>query len=293
MLRDDTHEHFFTLRFNHYDYPQIHEHNYWEFMLVTSGSYVHHINNTRDIIEKNTLCLIRPTDVHSIVTNEPQSTHINFALSDDQMSLMLDSLSPSLYKKMLHGPLPAVKISDRQTNLYMQLALEYQTLQLDELLPQIFLHFITDIYTLFVLTQKDKMQRDIPTVILKVISLLKDKNNFSRNLRDILKEENYSYPHISRLFKRHIGASLLDYFTEAKLDYARIRLEQSQLKIIDIAEEIGYKCLSQFNQSFHKRFSVSPSIYRKTYMTTYARFDDEQSPKYLVPTPPTKPNKAK
>ena len=289
----DADEHFFTLRFNHYDYPQTHEHKYWEFMLVTSGSYVHNINGATDIIGKNTLCLIRPTDVHSIITNEPRSTHINFAVSDDQMRLMLNSLYVPLYNKLLYGQLPVVKISDRQTDLYIQFALEDQTLGLDQLLPKIFLHFMTDIYTLFVLTEKEKMQRDIPIVILKVISLLKDKNNFSRNLQDILKEENYSYPHISRLFKRHMKTSLLDYFTEAKLDYARIRLEQSQLKIIDIAEEIGYKSLSQFNQSFHKRFSVSPSVYRKAYIMTYVQFGGEQPPRYSMPTPPTKPNKAK
>lgn len=285
----ETEEHFFSFGINYYDYPIRHGHKFWEFMLVTNGSYKHILNDAHSIIRRGDICLIRPGDFHSILAAEPHSTNLNMAVSDRQMKNALDALDPLLYEKILHGKPPKFSIPDKQTEHYLQFTLQHLEIQQDDrhpLLPAVFLEMLGDFYNIYVLPQDEDPLRNLPAIIVRVIDELKNTANFSSCLSEILHPLGYSYPHISRLFKQYMHTSLVSFFNNVKLDHACWLLEQTDMKIIDVGEKIGYKSLSQFNSAFRDRFNVSPSQYRKTWVGIYGKARKSETPQYPRPTPP-------
>ena len=54
-----------------------------------------------------------------------------------------------------------------------------------------------------------------------------------------------------------------DFLIDYKFRYACNLLCYSDMKIIDIANKVGYKNLSQFNVIFKNKFELTPGEYRK------------------------------
>ena len=65
------------------------------------------------------------------------------------------------------------------------------------------------------------------------------------------------------IFKEEYGISLFDYAANLKIDYAKEKLEKTDMDIIDIAYEIGFSGLSSFYQFFKKKTGYTPAAYRK------------------------------
>ncbi|MFD2657063.1 AraC family transcriptional regulator [Gracilibacillus thailandensis] len=67
---------------------------------------------------------------------------------------------------------------------------------------------------------------------------------------------------LSKAFKKVLGINFIDYLTRIRLDQAKELLMNSNLKINEIAESVGYRH-SYFNRIFKKHVGVPPSQYRK------------------------------
>ena len=69
--------------------------------------------------------------------------------------------------------------------------------------------------------------------------------------------------HASRIFSELTGMSFLEKRSEIRMNFARELLAGGTSKVVDVALESGYKSLSLFNQTFSRRFGVSPGVWRK------------------------------
>lgn len=67
---------------------------------------------------------------------------------------------------------------------------------------------------------------------------------------------------LSKAFKKVLGINFIDFLTTVRIDHAKELLLQSNHKINDIAESVGYRH-SYFNRIFKKQVGVPPSQYRK------------------------------
>ncbi|MDQ0896875.1 AraC-like DNA-binding protein [Paenibacillus sp. V4I7] len=68
---------------------------------------------------------------------------------------------------------------------------------------------------------------------------------------------------LSRTFKQVSGKNFIDYLTELRMSKAKALLRDSERRINDIAEQVGYQH-SYFNRLFKKYEGVTPSQYRET-----------------------------
>ena len=68
--------------------------------------------------------------------------------------------------------------------------------------------------------------------------------------------------HLSRLFRKHVGASPLQTARTLRLQRAKRLLDESDLKIAEIAFETGFGSVRQFNATFSQTYPCSPSQYR-------------------------------
>ena len=65
------------------------------------------------------------------------------------------------------------------------------------------------------------------------------------------------------LFSKHLGISPIAVDISRRLDFARNLIDQSDLKIIEVAFNSGFSSLRRFNDAFKKRYEISPSQIRK------------------------------
>lgn len=69
--------------------------------------------------------------------------------------------------------------------------------------------------------------------------------------------------HLSRLFKEKTGYTLTEYVTLLRIRDAESLLRETNLKIIDIADRIGFQHVSHFWRMFKRHSGLSPREYRK------------------------------
>ena len=73
----------------------------------------------------------------------------------------------------------------------------------------------------------------------------------------------FSESHFMKLFKEFTGMSFNAYLVNYRLDLAAKQLSETDLKVIDIAENCGFHNHSYFTRAFQKKYEKTPLAYRK------------------------------
>lgn len=70
--------------------------------------------------------------------------------------------------------------------------------------------------------------------------------------------------HLSNIFKKEAGISIIEYLTERRMNTAKELIDRGNMKLVEIAEMVGFNDPYYFSKCFKKMFGVSPSRYFKT-----------------------------
>lgn len=73
---------------------------------------------------------------------------------------------------------------------------------------------------------------------------------------------NVSSSYFSRLFKKEVNATCIEYITTLRMDKAKELLDNTSMKIYEIAKRIGYENPYYFSYNFKKRTGLKPTQYR-------------------------------
>lgn len=74
-----------------------------------------------------------------------------------------------------------------------------------------------------------------------------------------ISEQVYLNPaYLSVMFKKKTGRSIIEYLTEVRMEEAKKLLVQTDLKMYQIAERVGYNDAAYFSNSFKKYQSMTP-----------------------------------
>ncbi len=90
------------------------------------------------------------------------------------------------------------------------------------------------------------------------------KSNIERLLtvEDLSTQLNYSSSHFTTIFKKTTGVSPIEYFIKLKIHYACQLLSQTDLRINEVANKLGYDDSFYFSRLFKKMIGKSPKDYR-------------------------------
>lgn len=71
--------------------------------------------------------------------------------------------------------------------------------------------------------------------------------------------------HFHRLFAAYVGETLNDYIRRTRLEWAAMKLRQTERAITDIALTCGYETPAAFTKAFSQNFGKNPTEFRKSY----------------------------
>jgi len=111
----------------------------------------------------------------------------------------------------------------------------------------------------FLIARKTKQ----PDLIGASIDFMHKNINVSLSLEELAKETNLSTSHYCLLFRKKTGQTPLGFFTYLRIQHACRLLDFSDLKIKQIAEELGFDDPYYFSRVFKKIMRLSPQVYRK------------------------------
>lgn len=88
--------------------------------------------------------------------------------------------------------------------------------------------------------------------------------NISKNLTldEVAKEVHISKSHLSRLFLIHTKSSFSNYINKARIEYAKVLLQETSKPLVDIAFECGFNSQSYFCSTFKRIEGMSPLNYK-------------------------------
>lgn len=266
---------FFHIKNGSYKYLHNHK-NYWEFMVVVSGEYRHKINGREVSVKENTLCAIRPNDVHSLIAkDEKKCCHVNIGLREDYLQQIFALSRRGLYEKLLNADLPQYKLAPYETDTIMkginQLLLETKAIDEDKIL----LLFLSIFHILLAADMdKKKTHEHYGEITSRLIALISDPDNLALDLDVLIKKIGYSYPHANRVFLQETKQSLSKYFRSKKMTYAQRLLTNTNYTLDTIAQKLGYSSPYAFSYAFKNIVGCSPSQYAKTHSSSLMAVSD-------------------
>ncbi|WP_193214594.1 helix-turn-helix domain-containing protein [Luteolibacter marinus] len=102
-----------------------------------------------------------------------------------------------------------------------------------------------------------------PAAIAKARKYIHSHLDESLPLGDVAHEAGLSESHFCRLFKEATGLTLTDYVNRCRVEWAKRELLKPEKRVSEIAFEVGYQSLSQFNRSFARIVGAAPTAWRR------------------------------
>jgi AraC-like DNA-binding protein len=82
------------------------------------------------------------------------------------------------------------------------------------------------------------------------------------NLAQVAKAVNTSTFYFCKIFRRMTGLNFTDYVSRVRVEKAKNLLLNRNLRVSEIAYEVGFQSLTHFNRVFKRILGVSPTKYR-------------------------------
>lgn len=99
------------------------------------------------------------------------------------------------------------------------------------------------------------------SVVTNVKKYIRENTTKRLSLNEVAKEFNISPSYLSLLFSKYNDIGFSDYINQCKIDAAKKMLADGELKIYEIADELGFESTSYFSRVFKKVSSLSPREY--------------------------------
>jgi AraC-like DNA-binding protein len=91
---------------------------------------------------------------------------------------------------------------------------------------------------------------------------IEDNKNLFLTCRDVAAYCHFNEKYLSRLFKKELGVTLLEYIHAVKTNEAKRLLSETEAPLSEVAEMLGFSNEYYFNSFFKRNIGISPGSYR-------------------------------
>lgn len=249
----------------------LHDHNYCEYFIITSGSIIHEINGNKQELKTGDMVFIRPADLHkyrplskdgcNIINVSFRTIYFDKVLEYYNNEVLADmfnakeppriSLTPSRISALKKKHLLLNVCSDRNETMTLLRAL------------------ICDVFADFIMEYERQLQNSAEIWLQSVLMQMNTPENIEEGLPALLRYSGFSHGHLCRIMKKEFGVTPSKYITDLRLQYAANLLASTDYDILSISVQLGFSSLSHFITIFKKKYGLSPSKYRSTHNNIY------------------------
>lgn len=246
----------------------LHTHDYYEFSYVLSAPLVNIVDGKRLYMLPDSLCCMNLNSQHSLESIDPDSVIVNigikkhlfeegvfrkFILDDNVMAQFLRGSGGKEY----------LFFSDSSThklyNAVMGIARAYAQAGMCE-------SFEVYARVLLLLDNLAKTPsysfNGIDSRTMEMVEYIR-KHCESMNVKKLAKAFGYSENYCTQYIRSHTGQTISEILSEARISRADQLLASTDLSVSAIAEQVGYKSYSHFNELFRSYHGMTPGDYRK------------------------------
>ena len=101
-----------------------------------------------------------------------------------------------------------------------------------------------------------------PPVIAKARAYIHEHQTEELSLGQVAKAANMSSYYFCKMFKKIVGINFTDYVARVRIEKSKNLLLNPNLRVSEIAFEVGFQSLTHFNRVFKKILGQSPTEYR-------------------------------
>ena len=102
-----------------------------------------------------------------------------------------------------------------------------------------------------------------PETVRKAKAYIMDRIDEKLTLEAVAEEVSVSTFYLCKVFKQATGMTFTEFVNRQRIEMAKGELLKANRRITEIAYDVGYQSLSQFNRSFLKFVGESPTLYRR------------------------------
>jgi AraC-like DNA-binding protein/ligand-binding sensor protein len=106
-----------------------------------------------------------------------------------------------------------------------------------------------------------------PPVIAKARAYIQEHQTEELSLSQVAKAVNMSSYYFCKMFKKITGINFTDYVARVRIEKSKNLLLNPNLRVSEIAFEVGFQSLTHFNRVFKKILGQSPTDYRAQLLT--------------------------
>lgn len=174
-----------------------------------------------------------------LIKQKSPQTHLVFLTGYDDFNYVLSALKLGADDYLLK-PFSKSDVEDMLGKLQQKLDLSKKTETIQELVEQ--------------------SPKEVSELAMAIQGQLADS---SLTLKSLAHQLGFSPNYLSVLIKKELGLPFQDYLVQERLKKAKLLLLTSDLKIYEIAEQVGFEDMNYFSQRFKQLIGMTPSQYKK------------------------------
>lgn len=159
-----------------------------------------------------------------------------------------------------------VQLQMRLSKKYVSAALSNEALQqlLKQLMAAEDMKSLLECYEQVLTNLSQKIGTNGSENIIRRVYYYMEKNyDKDLKLEGIAKSFNYNSAYLGKLFRKEMGETFNNSLDMIRITNARRLLEETNLKVYQISEMVGYSSIDYFYMKFKKYVGISPKEYRK------------------------------
>lgn len=244
-----------------------HTHIDWfEFTVVLEGTGKIYVNRDSVPVSSGDVFLSFPCDIHKIESSPEQPLKYAFlsvCIENEEYKEAFNTIQNNFFeckKRIFRNPTLLTLIDNLINELtfndwQQQKAISCILQQILILTNREFLHHYDK--------NIPKTINDKDILCYKIMRHI-DSNLFSiNNLTEVANGLNYNYSYLAKIFKQTTNITITQYFTNKKMERAKVLINEGALTLTKIAELLNYSSIYSFSKAFKLYFGLYPSEYKK------------------------------
>lgn len=100
-------------------------------------------------------------------------------------------------------------------------------------------------------------------LIKQMIDYMKERTHDNITLRDLAEQFSLSPNYLGLIFKEETGKNFSEYFIQLRMEKSCELLKTTNMKIYEIADQVGYRHLPYFSKQFKEMYGMTPLEFRR------------------------------